>query len=113
MVGAGGIDPVARSLLERATTPALHIDTDVDPAAPFRDVPTVAPAFHVCDGFEDEAAATAAQVLVHVERGDTPVALIAQDRALVRASARCSSELRSSCVTRPAGGSRRRGPVLP
>ena len=65
-------------------TPALHIDTDVDPGAPFRDLPAVAPAFHVCDGFEDEAAAAAAQVLVHVERGDTPVALIAQDRALVR-----------------------------
>ena len=84
MVVAGGIDPLARSLLERATVPALQIDTDVDPGAPFREVSAMAPAFHVCDGFEDEAAAAAAQVLTHVGRGDTPVALIAQDRALVR-----------------------------
>ncbi len=84
MVVAGGIDPLARSLLERATVPVLQIDTDVDPVAPFRDVPVAPPSFHVCDGFEDEAAAAAAQVLVHVDRGETPVALIAQDRALVR-----------------------------
>ncbi|HEV7576444.1 MAG TPA: PD-(D/E)XK nuclease family protein [Caldimonas sp.] len=84
MVVAGGVDPLARSLLERAAAPALQVDTDVDLAAPFRDLPPVAPAFHVCDGFEDEAAAAAAQVLAHVERGQTPVALIALDRALVR-----------------------------
>ena len=54
-------------------------------ASRFRGTPGgVAPAFHVCDGFEDEAAAAAAQVLAHVDRGETPVALIAQDRALVR-----------------------------
>ena len=65
--------------------PALKIDTDVDLAEPFRDLPVgSAPAFFICDGFEDEAAAAAAQVLVHVERGETPVALIAQDRVLVR-----------------------------
>lgn len=84
MVAAGGVDPLARSLLERAAVPALQVDTDVDPAEPFRDSPAAAPAFHVCDGFEDEAQAAAAQVLAHVERGETPVALIAQDRALVR-----------------------------
>jgi ATP-dependent helicase/nuclease subunit B len=82
MVVAGGIDPLARTLLERATAPALQIDTDVDSADPFRSA--AAPAFHVCDGFEDEAVAAAAQVLAHVARGQTPVALIAQDRALVR-----------------------------
>ena len=84
MVVAGGVDPLARSLLEQAEAPALRIDTDVPLDAPFRDAPAVAPAFHVCDGFEDEAAAAAAQVLAHVERGETPIALIAQDRALVR-----------------------------
>ncbi len=84
MVVAGGVDPLAQALLERAAAPALRVDTDVDLAEPFARVPAVAPAFHVCDGFEDEAAATSAQVLAHVERGETPVVLIAQDRALVR-----------------------------
>ena len=84
MVVAGGVDPLARSLFERAKVPGLRIDTDVDPLAPFRDVPAAPPAFQVCDGFEDEASAAAAQVLVHVQEGETPVALIAQDRALVR-----------------------------
>jgi len=84
LVVAGGVDPLARSLLERAVVPALQIDTDVDLAEPFRHTPATAPAFCICDGFEDEAAAAAAQVLAHVERGETPIALIAQDRALVR-----------------------------
>ena len=84
-VTAGGSDAIADAVLAQATVPALQIDTDVDPVEPFRDVPGgPAPAFHVCDGFEDEAEAAAAQLLAHVERGETPVALIAQDRALVR-----------------------------
>ncbi|MGZ8259518.1 MAG: RecB family exonuclease [Caldimonas sp.] len=83
-VVAGGIDPLVQSLLESAAAPALRVETDVDPAAPFRDHPAAAPALHVADGFEDEAAAAAAQVLAHLARGETPVALIAQDRALVR-----------------------------
>ncbi|MBV9892520.1 MAG: PD-(D/E)XK nuclease family protein, partial [Rhizobacter sp.] len=83
-VVAGGADPLARTLLARACVPTLVIDIDVDPKQPFRDVPTEAPAFHVCDGFEDEASAAAAQVLVHVERGETPIALVALDRVLVR-----------------------------
>ena len=83
-VTAGGTDPLVRALLERAEVPTLVIDADVDPQQPFRDLPSQPPAFHVCDGFEDEAAAAAAQVLVHVERGATPVALVALDRVLVR-----------------------------
>lgn len=85
VVTAGGLDPLAEALLASAVVPALHIDTDVDLAEPFRELPAgPAPAFHLCDGFEDEAEAAAAQLLAHVERGETPVALIAQDRALVR-----------------------------
>lgn len=84
-VTAGGPDPVADALLAHAETPALQIDTDVDLAAPFVDVlDRTAPAFHLCDGFEDEAEAATAQLLAHVDRGETPAALIAQDRALVR-----------------------------
>jgi len=86
-VTAGGPDPVADALLAHAATPTptLQIDTDVDLASPFLDLLAgAAPAFHLCDGFEDEAEAATAQLLAHVDRGETPVALIAQDRALVR-----------------------------
>ena len=81
---AGGTDPLVRSLIERADVPTLVIDTDVDPQQPFCKLPSRPPAFHVCDGFEDEASAAAAQVLVHVHRGEAPVALVALDRVLVR-----------------------------
>jgi ATP-dependent helicase/nuclease subunit B len=81
---AGGVDPLVRTLVDRAAVPTLFIDADVDPQRPFREVPARPPAFHVCDGFEDEASAAAAQVLAHVERGETPVALVALDRVLVR-----------------------------
>ncbi|MES1163462.1 MAG: hypothetical protein ABUL50_10425, partial [Rhizobacter sp.] len=37
-----------------------------------------------CSSFEDEAQCAAAQVLVHLERGEHPVALVGQDRLLVR-----------------------------
>ncbi|HEY2188084.1 MAG TPA: hypothetical protein VGH48_05930, partial [Caldimonas sp.] len=86
VVAAGGDDALADALLQHGTVPALRIRTDVDPAQPFADFPlaSAAPAFHVCDGFEDEASAAAAQILAHIERGETPVALIAQDRVLVR-----------------------------
>ncbi|HJV96675.1 MAG TPA: PD-(D/E)XK nuclease family protein, partial [Albitalea sp.] len=38
----------------------------------------------VCDDFEDEAQAAAAQLLKHIDDGIVPVGLIAQDRSLVR-----------------------------
>ncbi|MGE1076359.1 hypothetical protein ACQJ22_27955, partial [Pseudomonas fragariae (ex Marin et al. 2024)] len=40
--------------------------------------------FTVCRDFEDEAQRSAAQVIQHVARGETPVALIALDRVLLR-----------------------------
>lgn len=82
---AGGADRLVTSLLERADVPALAIDTDASLADPFRDVAADSrPAFALCDGFEDEASAAAAQVIAHLEQGERPVALIAQDRVLVR-----------------------------
>jgi ATP-dependent helicase/nuclease subunit B len=85
VVVAGGSDPLATSLLRRAMMPTLVIDTDAALDDPCRDVARdPAPAFVVCDGFEDEASAAAAQAVCHVARGETPVALIAQDRVLVR-----------------------------
>ena len=84
-VTAGGVEPLASALLGHAGVPALQIDTDVAADDPFRALPAGAPpALHVCDGFEDEASTAAGVVLGHVERGETPVALIAQDRVLIR-----------------------------
>ena len=88
-VQAGGADLLTRHLLEHAQAAGVMcavIDMDVDSAAPFAGLNTNAapPALTCCDGFEAEAQAAAAQVLAHVRDGCTPVALIAQDRELVR-----------------------------
>jgi ATP-dependent helicase/nuclease subunit B len=79
-VRVGGSDPLTDALLRAASVPAVVIDTD---AAALR-LPSRTPAVALCEGFEDEAQCTAAQVLAHVQRGELPVALVAQDRLLVR-----------------------------
>ena len=84
-VQAGGADPLTARLLADAAVPVLVIDTDAAEDDAFANLPANrSPAFAVCDGFEHEAQCTAAQVLAHVQRGELPVALIAQDRVLVR-----------------------------
>lgn len=83
VVRAGGPDALAESLtvvLQRAAVPVLVIDGD----SPARQLPPRAPVVALCEGFEDEAQCTAAQVLSHLQRGEVPVALVAQDRLLVR-----------------------------
>lgn len=87
VVEAGGCGPLANALVHREGAPGLVIETDVPLDTPFEAfAASVAepPAFGVCEGFEDEASAAAAQVLDHLGRDERPVALIAQDRALVR-----------------------------
>ncbi|HWH83731.1 MAG TPA: PD-(D/E)XK nuclease family protein, partial [Burkholderiaceae bacterium] len=85
VVVAGGAAPLVEHLLHDAPLPCLWLDTD---AAAERAIEApgaiAAPAQAVCDSFEDEAQAAAAQVLRHIEHGQVPVALIAQDRVLVR-----------------------------
>ncbi len=84
-VRVGGVDPLVENLLAAADVPAIEIDTDPSAADPFvRAGEACRPSAAVCDGFEHEAQCTAAQILLHVDRGQTPVALIAQDRVLVR-----------------------------
>ncbi len=84
-VQVGGADPLVESLLAAADLPAIVIDTDPSAADPFAQAGTTRrPSLAVCDGFEHEAQCTAAQVLLHIDRGETPVALIAEDRVLVR-----------------------------
>ena len=84
---AGGEDLLSQRLLQHASgaTPCLWITTDVAPADPFATLPATA-SFHLaaCKDFEDEAQRCAACVLQHLNAGDQPVALIAQDRELVR-----------------------------
>ena len=74
-------DPLATRVAACSGAPSLKIDT-----VPADEVATQAAsvALAVCDGFEDEAQAAAAQVLQHLSGGQIPVALIATDRELVR-----------------------------
>ena len=76
------------ALLAQGDAPALVVETDVPLDQPFvviaRELAAKPPAHALCDGFEDEAWAAAAQVLDHLGRGERPVALVALDRVLVR-----------------------------
>ena len=77
--------PLAARLLNDPATPGLLIDCDAFEAQPFGLLDGGStPVLAVCDSFEDEAHCAAAQVLEHLRRGEHPVALIAQDRVLVR-----------------------------
>jgi ATP-dependent helicase/nuclease subunit B len=86
-VEAGGPEPLFASVSAASELPALVIATDVPLVDPFAAIAATigeAPAFALCDGFEDEASAAAAQVLAHLDRDERPIALIAEDRVLVR-----------------------------
>lgn len=86
-VQAGGADPMLRALFDAAGVPCLVLDTDLpfDAAAANAGVISFPPpSFVLCDGFEQEAEAAAAQVVEHLRLGQRPVALVAADRALVR-----------------------------
>lgn len=82
---AGGADPLAQALLRRAAErgiPALALIADVA-----LDEVAHAPALleqALCEDFEDLAQCSAASVLAHLHAGRAPVALIAQDRVLLR-----------------------------
>jgi len=81
----GGADRLVESLLQQSDVPALLLDADLPLAAPFDGLAAQAALdVIVCDDFEDEAQRSAARVLHHLQQARTPVALIAQDRSLVR-----------------------------
>jgi ATP-dependent helicase/nuclease subunit B len=85
VVQAGGPDALCARLQSDASVPGLLIDGDAPEDEPFRLLDSAhAPSLAVCDSFEDEAASAAATVLEHLRCGHQPVALVAQDRALVR-----------------------------
>lgn len=82
VVQSGGEDVLARSVMGAMpdTVPCLLLDADAHVHE------TLAPSITIarCEGFEHEAVCAAAQVLEHVRRGEVPVALVAQDRLLMR-----------------------------
>ena len=81
VVTAGGADPLIDALLAAGTAPRLVLDSDIA----FADARTVG---HIelaaCPDFESLAQAGAAAVLDHLAHGRAPLALIAQDRVLLR-----------------------------
>ncbi|MDR7295210.1 ATP-dependent helicase/nuclease subunit B [Pelomonas aquatica] len=79
---AGGPDPLARALLAGGDVPALWLDTDLDLDQLAEPVARVEEA--LCADFETLAQASAVAVLQHLAAGRAPVALIAQDRVVVR-----------------------------
>lgn len=86
VVQAGGEDPSTVHLLAASAGPALLIDADAGLPLHCGGWPAGAapPTLAVCDGFEQEAQSAAAQIVEHLRNGEAPVALIAQDRLLVR-----------------------------
>jgi ATP-dependent helicase/nuclease subunit B len=85
VVQAGGPDALTQRLIAVPGARALVIDLDADADDPFaRLAPGCRPAVALCNDFEHEAQCAAAQVIAHLQRDEQPVALIAQDRVLVR-----------------------------
>jgi ATP-dependent helicase/nuclease subunit B len=79
VVQAGGHDALAQQLMAAALPSVVCGSIDADTLADIARLTLGA-----CDGFEHEAQCTAAQVLDHLEKGRAPVALVAEDRVLVR-----------------------------
>lgn len=84
VVQAGGPQALAGALLaEAGDTPCLLIDADPPLSDPLRPAGTRV-AVAACADFEAEAQRCAAEVLAGLARGETPIALVAQDRLLMR-----------------------------
>ena len=84
-VTAGGPDAVAEAVAMQGTVPALRLVLDAPADDPFAAVSHHAQLQRfICDDFESEAQASAAEVVRALNAGRAPVALVALDRALVR-----------------------------
>lgn len=93
MVQAGGVDPLAQSVIQSACplVPCGVFDLDGaggGDAATGEEPPLpghpLTRQLSVCEDFEEEAQRSTAQVLRHLAAGEAPVVLVAQDRVLVR-----------------------------
>jgi ATP-dependent helicase/nuclease subunit B len=80
LVQAGASDRLAQALLASATVPVRIVDADLPAGTP----PLTEPALFVADDLEQEAQGAAALVLRALHEGLAPVALVAQDRLVVR-----------------------------
>ena len=86
-VSAGGVDPFTMNLLNAAAAEVCCAVLDTDRTGPMDcggRPPNHDPNIAECDDFESEAQCAAAQILEHVRCLELPIALIAQDRVLVR-----------------------------
>jgi ATP-dependent helicase/nuclease subunit B len=86
-VQAGGADRLALALMSGAAPSTRCLVIDADPRSEDALAAIAADAeltMAVCSDFEVEAQRTAALVLTYIDAGCTPVALVAQDRLLVR-----------------------------
>jgi len=88
IIQAGGADPLAERLLAHGAAQgvaAWRVETDPDPKSPFDAVAVgPAPVLRHAHGLEEEAMAAALAVVRAVEAGQVPVALVAEDRLVVR-----------------------------
>lgn len=87
LLRAGGADPLSDALLARAAEegiPCLLLDADRTLEQLAQDPPPARLHEARCEDRESLAQCTAATVLEHLRRQEVPVALIAQDRVLVR-----------------------------
>ena len=81
----GGADAAAEALLDQHGVPSLLLNLDPDEDAPFASVCKRSGVQRwLCEDFEDEAQAAASVVLAALDAGQSPVALVALDRELVR-----------------------------
>lgn len=80
---AGCADPLMASVVAQFCGPALWLDLN-PPGSAGSAQTRQAPSLTVCQDAEEEAQGAAARVLRHVADGEVPVALVAQDRGLVR-----------------------------
>jgi len=82
---AGGPDALSQALLADSNRPALCLVADVDLDGVFADGPPLGLLEQaICADFEDLAQRSAAAVLQHLAAGRAPLALVAQDRVVVR-----------------------------
>lgn len=88
LIEAGGPDALAHAVVSQAAMrgeQVLLLKTDV-PDNGSMDMQTAVQSlrYRPCEDLESEAQCAAAQVISHVQSGEVPVALVAQDRLLVR-----------------------------
>lgn len=83
VVQAGPADRLMESVVAQFRGPVLWLDLNRPSPAANAQAPG-SPSLAVCQDAEEEAQVAAARVLRHVADGEVPVALVAQDRGLVR-----------------------------